>query len=49
MLDIFDTEEFKDTNLVIISHGNKELLEDRFDGSLEFYTRDGFTQILEKS
>jgi len=48
MLDIFDTDEFKDTNLVIISHGNKDLLEQRFDGSLEFYTRDGFTQIKER-
>jgi DNA repair exonuclease SbcCD ATPase subunit len=45
LLDIFDTEEFDTTNLFIISHGNKDLLQERFSGSLEFYKRDGFSQI----
>lgn len=45
LLSIFNDAEFTDTNLMVISHANKELFEDNFDGIYEFYKRDGFTEI----
>lgn len=45
LLTIFDDAEFTDTNLMVISHANKELFEDTFDGLYEFTKRDGFTEI----
>lgn len=47
LLTIFDDPEFDDTNLMVISHANKELFEDIFDGLYEFTKRDGFTEIKE--
>jgi DNA repair exonuclease SbcCD ATPase subunit len=47
LLNIFDSEEFNSTNLMVISHGNKDRFEERFDGSYEFAKRDGFTIIKE--
>lgn len=45
LLKIFDDEEFNDTNLMVISHANKEFFEDSFDGLYEFTKQDGFTVI----
>lgn len=47
LLTIFDDGEFDDTNLMVISHANKELFEDSFDGLYEFTKRNGFTEIKE--
>jgi DNA repair exonuclease SbcCD ATPase subunit len=48
LLSIFDDEEFNDTNLMVISHANKELFEDSFDGLYEFTKRDGFSEMKEE-
>jgi DNA repair exonuclease SbcCD ATPase subunit len=45
LMEIFNSEEFASTNLFVISHGNKDRFEERFDGSYEFYKRDGFSQF----
>ena len=43
LLDILDGDEFKDTNIMIISHRNKEVFEESFDGLYEVFKRDGFS------
>ena len=45
LMNILDGKEFADTNIMVISHANKDLFEDRFDGSYRVFKRDGFTQI----
>lgn len=45
MIDIFGGKEFDHTNIFVISHSNKDKFESEFDQSIEFYKRDGFTQI----
>lgn len=45
LMNILDDSEFSETNIAVISHSNKDLFEDRFDGSYNVYKRDGFTQI----
>ena len=47
LMNIFDAEEFNETNLMVISHGNKERFEERFDGAYEFVKRDGFSVMKE--
>jgi DNA repair exonuclease SbcCD ATPase subunit len=44
LMDIFDSAEFENSNIMVISHSNKDLFQDRFDGTIEFFTRDNFTQ-----
>lgn len=45
LMNILGDVEFDTTNMFVISHGNKELFEERFDGLYEVYKRDGFTCI----
>lgn len=45
LIDILQSKEFDDTNIMIISHGNKERFEEKFDGFYSVTKRDGFTQI----
>jgi DNA repair exonuclease SbcCD ATPase subunit len=47
LMAIFDSDEFASTNLMVISHANKDRFMDKFDGAYEFYMRDNFTQITE--
>jgi DNA repair exonuclease SbcCD ATPase subunit len=47
LMNIFDSEEFSKTNLMVISHSNKEKFEEKFDASYKFYKRDGFSQHTE--
>lgn len=44
LMNILDGDEFKETNIMVISH-KKELFEECFDGVYEITKRDGFTQI----
>lgn len=44
---ILESEEFVDSNIMVISHSNKDRFEESFDGSYEVFKRDGFTQISE--
>ena len=43
LMNIFDDKEFAETNIMVISHRNKEVFEETFDGLYEVYKRDGFT------
>lgn len=45
LVGILESEEFVDSNIMVISHSNKDRFEERFDGSYEVFKRDGFTQI----
>lgn len=45
LMNIFDDKEFSETNIMVISHRNKEVFEETFDGLYEVYKRDGFTQL----
>lgn len=45
LMNIFDAEEFRHTNIMVISHRNKEVFEETFDGLYEVFKRDGFTQL----
>jgi DNA repair exonuclease SbcCD ATPase subunit len=47
LLNIFDSDEFVQTNLVVISHANKDMFADRFHGMYEFTMRDNFTEVTE--
>lgn len=43
LIGILQSKEFADTNIMVISHGNKERFEESFDGLYEVFKRDGFT------
>ena len=45
MMNILSGEEFSESNILVISHGNKEKFEDVFEGCYNVTKRDGFTQI----
>lgn len=45
LLNIFSSDDLKNSNIIVVSHRNKELFEDRFDGSYEVYKESGFSQI----
>lgn len=45
LLNIFSADELKNSNIIVVSHRNKELFEDRFDGTYEVYRESGFSQI----
>ena len=47
MLKIIDGEEMKKSNIVVISHRNKDVLEEVFDASYQVYREQGFSQIRE--
>ena len=47
LVDIFDSETFAGSNILVISHRNKEVFQETFDGVYEVYKRDGFTQLSE--
>lgn len=47
LMNIFNDAEFTDTNIMVISHRNKEFFEENFDGLYEIFKRDGFTCIKE--
>jgi hypothetical protein len=42
-------EDMKNSNIVVISHRNKELFEEFFSGSYEVYKEMGFTQIRDQN
>ena len=45
MLKIFDAPELRQSNIIVISHRNRDVLEDAFEGSYEVYREQGFSQI----
>lgn len=47
LMNILSDEEFKQSNLIVISHANKEKFEDSFDGCYEIKKRDGFSEVHE--
>jgi RNA polymerase-binding transcription factor DksA len=49
LIKIFSDEEFVNSNIVVISHGNKERFVEAFDGCLEVYKDQNFTQIKDIS
>lgn len=49
LIKIFESPDLKRSNIVIISHRNKEVFEDRFSGAYEIYKEQGFSQILDMS
>lgn len=49
LIKIFESDDLKRSNIVIISHRNKEVFEDRFSGAYEIYKEQGFSQILDMS
>lgn len=49
LIKIFESPDLKHSNIVIISHRNKEVFEDRFSGAYEIYKEQGFSQILDIS
>lgn len=47
LISILQSPEFDDSNLFVITHSNKDVFEQRFDGLYEVSKRDGFTVIKE--
>jgi predicted nucleic acid-binding Zn-ribbon protein len=45
IIKILESEEFFDSNIMVISHSNKDRFEESFDGNYVVFKRDGFTQI----
>lgn len=45
LMGIFNDNEFLESNIMVISHRNKDAFEDAFDGVYDVYKRDGFTCI----
>ena len=47
LLDLLEADDLKNSNIVVVSHRNKELFEGRFDGAYEVFKKDGFTQMAD--
>jgi DNA repair exonuclease SbcCD ATPase subunit len=45
LMDIFNSDEFKDSNILVISHRDKEALEDSFNHVYTVRKRDGFSEF----
>lgn len=45
LLNVIESDDLKNSNIVVVSHRNKEIFEDRFEGSYEVYKESGFSQI----
>lgn len=48
IMNILNDKEFAESNILVISHANKERFEDSFEGCYNVYKRDGFTEISEE-
>lgn len=49
LLNVIESDDLKNSNIIIVSHRNKEIFEDRFEGSYEVYKESGFSQIRDVS
>jgi DNA repair exonuclease SbcCD ATPase subunit len=49
LMEIFNSSEFDGSNILVISHRNKETLEDSFGGVYTVKKRDGFSELHENS
>jgi len=47
LISILCSAEFSESNIMVISHSNKDRFEERFDGFYDVYKRDGFTCLKE--
>lgn len=45
LMEIFNSDDFKESNILVISHRNKDALEDSFDVVYTMKKRDGFSEL----
>ena len=49
LINILDSKEFKESNIFVISHSNKDRFAESFDGLYEITKRDGFSVVNENT